>query len=52
MMQRKFMSHTLLAALLLASVPLAAVAQAKDPVKVGLVSTKTGVWAEMGEEVF
>jgi branched-chain amino acid transport system substrate-binding protein len=52
MMQRKFMSHTLLAALLLASVPLAATAQAKDPVKVGLVSTKTGVWAEMGEEVF
>lgn len=27
------------------------VAQTKDPVKVGLVTSKTGVWAEMGEEV-
>jgi branched-chain amino acid transport system substrate-binding protein len=42
----------LAAALLMAIAPLGAMAQSKEPVKVGLVSTKTGVWAEMGEEVF
>jgi branched-chain amino acid transport system substrate-binding protein len=31
--------------------PLAALAQAKDPVKVGLVSSKSGVFAQQGEEV-
>ena len=44
--------HRFFAATLLASaVSMAASAQGKDPVKVGLVSSKTGVWAEMGEEV-
>ncbi|MEY4750824.1 MAG: hypothetical protein RIQ60_3038 [Pseudomonadota bacterium] len=49
-------THTLnrrdvaLAALLAAS-PLLALAQAKDPVKVGLVSSKSGVFAQQGEEV-
>lgn len=44
--------HQILAtALFAAAVPLTASAQAKEPVKVGLVSSKTGVWAEMGEEV-
>lgn len=31
--------------------PLAAVAQVKDPIRVGLVSSKSGVWASQGEEV-
>jgi len=35
-----------------AFLPFSALAQGKEPVKVGLVSTRTGVWAEMGEEVF
>ncbi|MFM2065474.1 MAG: hypothetical protein RLZZ584_383 [Pseudomonadota bacterium] len=39
-----------LAALLVAT-PLLALAQAKDPVKVGLVSSKSGVFAQQGEEV-
>ena len=44
--------HRFFAATVLASaVSMAASAQGKDPVKVGLVSSKTGVWAEMGEEV-
>lgn len=43
--------RTLVAAALMAALPLAAFAQNKDPVRVGLVSSKTGVWAEMGEEV-
>lgn len=34
-----------------AALPVAAWAQAKDPVKVGLVSSKSGVFAQMGEEV-
>ncbi|MFT3719196.1 ABC transporter substrate-binding protein [Pseudorhodoferax sp.] len=37
---------------LCAAAAMSAHAQGKEPVKVGLVSTKTGVWAEMGEEVF
>lgn len=41
----------LAASLLAVAVPLAASAQGKEPVKVGLVTSKTGVWAEMGEEV-
>lgn len=41
-----------LAALALVSVmPLAAMAQGKEPVKVGLVSSKSGVFAQQGEEV-
>jgi len=39
------------ATLLATAVSMTASAQGKDPVKVGLVSSKTGVWAEMGEEV-
>lgn len=34
-----------------ATLPAAAWAQAKDPVKVGLVSSKSGVFAQQGEEV-
>jgi branched-chain amino acid transport system substrate-binding protein len=36
---------------LCAAFPLAAWAQAKDPVRVGLVSSKSGVFAQQGEEV-
>jgi branched-chain amino acid transport system substrate-binding protein len=38
-------------ALAAAVIPLSSPAQSKEPVKVGLVTSKTGVWAEMGEEV-
>jgi len=40
-----------LAAALLAFSPLAALAQNKDPVHVGLVTSKSGVFAQQGEEV-
>ena len=40
-----------LAAALLATSPLAALAQNKDPVRVGLVTSKSGVFAQQGEEV-
>jgi branched-chain amino acid transport system substrate-binding protein len=44
--------HQLIAtAVFAAALPLTVAAQGKEPVKVGLVSSKTGVWAEMGEEV-
>lgn len=39
------------AAALLAALPLAALAQARDPVRIGLVSSKSGVFAQQGEEV-
>lgn len=38
-------------ATLCAGLPVMAVAQAKDPVRVGLVSSKSGVFAQQGEEV-
>ena len=40
-----------LAAALLASSPQVALAQSKDPVRVGLVTSKSGVFAQQGEEV-
>ena len=43
--------RTLAIAALCLATPLAAQAQAKDPVKVGLVSSKSGVFAQQGEEV-
>lgn len=52
MFKMKFPRRALLALALTAALPMAALAQAKDPVKVGLVSSKSGVFAEMGEEVF
>ena len=36
---------------LVATLPLSVMAQGKEPVKVGLVSSKSGVFAEQGEEV-
>lgn len=47
----KTLQQLVAATLVAAAIPLTAAAQAKEPVKVGLVSSKTGVWAEMGEEV-
>lgn len=46
----RFTRRTLLTAVL-ATLPLAVCAQAKDPVRVGLVSSKSGVFAQQGEEV-
>ena len=43
--------RTVALAALLVATPLLALAQAKDPVKVGLVSSKSGVFAQQGEEV-
>ena len=43
--------YSLAGILLVAALPLAAQAQGKEPVKVGLVSSKSGVFAEQGEEV-
>jgi branched-chain amino acid transport system substrate-binding protein len=47
----KFPRRTLVALALAAALPGIALAQAKDPVKVGLVSSKSGVFAQQGEEV-
>lgn len=43
--------HVLTALALTAALPLAALAQGKEPVKIGLVSSKSGVFAQQGEEV-
>ncbi len=51
MFKLKSLQHALAGALLVAALPLAAQAQGKEPVKVGLVSSKSGVFAEQGEEV-
>ncbi|NVO04536.1 MAG: ABC transporter substrate-binding protein [Rhodoferax sp.] len=47
----KFPRRTIVALALAAALPGVALAQAKDPVKVGLVSSKSGVFAQQGEEV-
>lgn len=47
----KLNRRALAAAALCAALPLGAWAQAKDPVRVGLVSSKSGVFAQQGEEV-
>ncbi len=50
MFKMKQLQRSLAGLTLLAAIPMAAIAQGKEPVKVGLVSSKSGVWAEMGEE--
>lgn len=50
MFKMKQLQQSLAGLVLVAALPLSAMAQAKEPVKVGLVSSKSGVWAEMGEE--
>jgi branched-chain amino acid transport system substrate-binding protein len=51
MMKLKKLHGALAGVVLVAALPLAAMAQGKEPVKVGLVSSKSGVFAEHGEEV-
>ena len=46
-----FPRRTVIALALAVALPVVALAQAKDPVKVGLVSSKSGVFAQQGEEV-
>jgi len=50
-MQHKKIYQLLASAALVTALPLSAMAQGKEPVKVGLVSSKSGVFAEQGEEV-
>jgi branched-chain amino acid transport system substrate-binding protein len=45
------LSRRLAALALISALPLAALAQGKEPVKIGLVSSKSGVFAQQGEEV-
>lgn len=51
MMKTRTTRRALMALALCAAWPLATTAQAKDPVRVGLVSSKSGVFAQQGEEV-
>ncbi len=51
MFERRTLVRLIAGAAVAVCMPIAASAQGKDPVKVGLVTSKTGVWAEMGEEV-
>ncbi len=51
MFKMKPLQRSLAALALVAALPLAAQAQGKEPVKVGLVSSKSGVFAQQGEEV-
>jgi branched-chain amino acid transport system substrate-binding protein len=50
-MKHKKIYQLLASAALITALPLSALAQGKEPVKVGLVSSKSGVFAEQGEEV-
>ena len=50
-MQYKKIYQLMASAALVTALPLSALAQGKEPVKVGLVSSKSGVFAEQGEEV-
>lgn len=47
----KSLQRSLAGVVLVAALPLAAMAQGKEPVKIGLVSSKSGVFAQQGEEV-
>lgn len=51
MFKMKKIQAALAGVALVAALPLSVMAQGKDPVKVGLVSSKSGVFAEQGEEV-
>jgi branched-chain amino acid transport system substrate-binding protein len=51
MFKMKPLQRSLAALALAAVLPLAVLAQGKEPVKVGLVSSKSGVFAQQGEEV-
>ncbi|MDI1239988.1 MAG: ABC transporter substrate-binding protein [Polaromonas sp.] len=47
----RFTRRTIAAFALLAAAPLAALSQGKEPMKIGLASSKSGVFAQQGEEV-
>ena len=51
MFKMKALQRTLAGLAMVAALPLSVLAQAKDPVKVGLVSSKSGVFSQQGEEV-
>jgi branched-chain amino acid transport system substrate-binding protein len=51
MFKKKPLQRSLAVLALTAVLPMVVMAQAKDPVRVGLVSSKSGVFAEQGEEV-
>ena len=51
MMKQKKIKAALVMLAFASVFPMGAMAQSKDPVKVGLVSSKSGVFAEQGEEV-
>ena len=51
MFKMKSLQRSMALIALVSALPFAALAQVKDPVKVGLVSSKSGVFAEQGEEV-
>ncbi len=51
MFKMKTLPRALAGLALVTALPLAALAQGKEPVKVGLVSSKSGVFAQQGEEV-
>lgn len=51
MFKMKPLQRALTALALVSVIPMAAMAQGKEPVKVGLVSSKSGVFAQQGEEV-
>jgi branched-chain amino acid transport system substrate-binding protein len=51
MFKMKPLQRSVTALALVAALPVAALAQGKEPVKVGLISSKSGVFAQQGEEV-
>ena len=51
MFKMKPLQRSLAALALCSALPFAAMAQGKEPVKIGLVSSKSGVFAQQGEEV-
>lgn len=51
MTESKLTRRALAAAALLCALPPAALAQSRDPVRIGLVSSRSGVFAQQGEEV-
>ena len=51
MFKMKPLQRALAALAMISALPLAAMAQGTEPVKVGLVSSKSGVFAQQGEEV-
>ena len=49
MLTKRKLTQAMAAAALLTALPLSGLAQAKDPIRVGLVSSKSGVFAQQGE---